>query len=194
MSVDFTSLRARLDTAYQRGTGAADEDRKDALLEQRRQSLARRQLEATSREVLARAFVFRRAAVTIGVPLASASEVREVEVSTFPGSGAHVNGVFQIRGRCLALVDLGPFFGSSMPPRHGDRCLAVVVSGARGALGVRIDEIVGVRTIHLDELEPSLGDSVLAFVHHITRDGVHVVDVDAITAQPEVRMTGPTGS
>jgi chemotaxis signal transduction protein len=194
MSADFRSLRARLDAAYQRGAGAADAARNEAVLQERRQTLAGRQLDATSREILASAFVFRRGSVRVGVPLTMATEVRQVEVSSLPGSGAHVNGLFQIRGRCIALVDLAPFFGSSTRPQHGESCLVVVVHGARGDLGLRIDEILDVRTIHVDELEPNLGDSRLPFVHHITRDGVHVVDVEAITAAPELYITGPTAS
>lgn len=190
MSIDFEALRDRLHTSFERGVEDADEARAATVLHSRRQTLAARQLHGSERDALASVMVAAREGTHLGVPLARAEEVREVEVSVLPGTGRFVNGVFQVRGRCSGLVDLAPFFAPAQPLGHGQHSLVVVVRGGPGELGLRIDEIVDVRTLYTDEVETRLGAAQLDFVRHVTRDGVHVIDVDALMSMPEIRITG----
>ena len=134
--------------------------------------------------------VMRRGDLVFATPVLATREVRQVQVARLPGSGEVIVGLFQLRGRTCSLVDIAPIAGPTEALTHAAESLVVVVSASPGDLGLRIDEVIGPRTIFIDEIDEGLDERTLKFVSHMTRDLVHVLDVEALMASPEVRITG----
>ncbi len=160
----------------------------EATLRQRARALAARELEQRKSVVFAEVVAVRRAGLILAVPIAEAREVRRVDVTGLPGSTGFVNGVFQLRGKVLSLVDLAPFCSEAQPLLHGDQTLVIVVGRDDRFLGLRIDEIDGQRTILQEEIDGEFRGRELPFVTHVTRNLAHIVDVEMLLTSPEVRI------
>jgi chemotaxis signal transduction protein len=189
VSVDFDRLRERLRDAFGDGEQDDRDGRVEQVLQERITRLASRRLEVEERELVDEVIVLRRGGILLATPTWATREVRSVEVAGLPGATDVVKGIFQIRGRTFGLVDLAPFFGETSAIGHGQKTLVALVSGAPGDLGLRIDEILGPRRIHKDEIDEGLRQRALGFVSHVTTDLIHILDVDAVMASPEVRIT-----
>ncbi len=168
---------------------AAAEAALEAVLRRRSQKLAGRQLTPQHQDVHEEVIVARRAGVSLAVPLSAADEVRTIELVAVPGSGEVVNGLFQIRGQVRSLVDLAPFFGPAEPLCHGQSTLSLLFSDSGSALGLRIDEIVGPRSVLSHEIDQGLQEQDI--VSCVTKDLVHILDIHAVMASPAVRLGGP---
>jgi chemotaxis signal transduction protein len=188
MSVDFDRLRERLGEAFGDGGQKRRDNDGQQLLQERRIRLASRRLEEEERELVDEVIVLRRGDILLATPISTTREVRSVEVAALPGATDVVKGIFQIRGTTYGLVDLAPLFGETSDVGHGQKTLVALVSGAPGDLGLRIDEILGPRRIHRDEIDQGLHQRALGFVSHVTTDLVHILDVEAVMASPEVRI------
>ena len=189
MTANFERMRQRLRDSRNAFDQGAEMSSPDAILEQRLGELASRRLESEECDTVAEVIVARRAGFTFATPVESTGEVRLVEVTSLPGATDVIGGVFQIRGTTYSLIDIAPFFGESSGLEHGSRTLAAVVSGLPGELGIRLDEVIGPRTIETSDLDEGLGERQLPFVSHVTRDLVHVLDIQALMASPKVRIS-----
>jgi chemotaxis signal transduction protein len=180
-------LQHRFDQARKRMHRVEEIDVEE-VLRRRSRALAGRELEPQALDIFSDVVVVRRTDLTLAVPVGQAREVRRVDVTGFPGSNSHVNGMFQIRGKVLSLVDLASFCSDVQPLEHGDQTLVIVVGTDDRFLGLRIDEIHGSRTILHDEIDQEFRGRELPFVGCVTRDLEHVVDVEALIQAPEVRL------
>lgn len=187
MMADTGRLKRMLGQARERLRDSS-ESNSEEILRRRSRELAARELEPQASEVFAEVVVVRRVDLVLAVPVAEAREVRRVEVTGLPGSTGHVNGVFQIRGKVLSLVDLAPYCSEAEPLTHGDQTLVIVVGRGDRFLGLRIDEIDGPRTILTTEIDGEFRGRELPFVRHVTRDLAHVVDVETLLTAPEVLL------
>ncbi len=167
---------------------SASVDPSGAILKERARSLAGRHLETKRREIAEETILARRGETLLAMPIDAIREVRSTEFTRVPGATRVVLGIFHIRGRTHGLVDLAPFFGDGDSLSHGDSVLIAMVHGGVGEMGLRIDEVIGPRTIYSDELDTGLGEHALGFVTHVTKDLVHLLDIDRIMATPEVRL------
>ncbi len=190
MKNQYDELHRRLREAIRDVDTAAVGGGADELMRQRAADLAARRLKAEEREIHGEVVVVRRRDVLLATPTSATKEVRTVEVVGLPGSGSVVNGIFHIRGGVFSLVDLARFFGEASSIRHGDRTPVAVISGSPGNLGLRIDEVVGPRQVFVDEIDDGLQKRGLSFVSHITHDLVHILDIEALIALPEVQISG----
>jgi len=190
MSIDFDELRGRLQASLERLERGGGEGEVQELLRRRSRQFAALRLEDTTREALDEVIVVRRADSLLAFPIRSTLEVRDVVSARLPHRSQHICGLFQLRGQVYCLVDLQPFVGPATELAHGERGLAVLVQGDRGILGIRIDEVLGPRTVHVDELDTGRRDRRLDFVTNVTRDCVELIDVEALFASPELQMTG----
>lgn len=161
----------------------------ETALRRRASVLAERQLEEVVPDVFAEVVTVRRGDLLLAFPVDSAREVRKVEMTGFPGATIIVNGVFQIRGRVLSLIDLAPFAGETSALEHGEKTLVIVVGDHEKAMGVRIDEVVGQQTIVADEVDDEFHRTALPFVRTVTRDLVHVVDIAALQETSEIKLS-----
>jgi chemotaxis signal transduction protein len=158
----------------------------EAVLRRRSRVLADRELEPAAPDVYAEVVTVRRAELLLAFPIDSAREVRRVKITGFPGSSSVVNGVFQIRGKVLSLVDLASFGGEETTLQHGEETLVIVVERDERAIGVRIDEVVGPQTIEREEIDGEFHGVALPFIRNVTRNLVHIVDVEALNETPEI--------
>lgn len=161
----------------------------ETILRRRTRTLAERQLEEVVPDVFAEVVTVRRGELILAFPVDEAGEVRRVEMTGFPGSTIIVNGVFQIRGRVVSLVDLAPFAGETRALEHGEQTLVIVIGDHEKALGIRIDEVVGQQTIVRDEVDDEFRRTALPFVRNVTRNLVHIVDIAALQETPEIKLS-----
>ncbi|MBZ0115619.1 MAG: chemotaxis protein CheW [Sandaracinaceae bacterium] len=167
----------------------------ERILRERAALLASRALTAATREVVARVIAVRRGRSVLALPILAVDEVREARITRLPHRSRHVCGLFQLRGEVIGLVDLAPFYGPTEELRHGEIVLAVVVRAAQGRMGLRVDEVLGPRVIHTDELDTSHRphdrehDHVAhELVAHVTRDCTEILDIDRLFASEALRL------
>lgn len=189
MTVDFRALRLRLQESLERleHRGRTTSEVEAVLLERSRQFAALR-LEEQTRETLLDVIVVRRVQSVFGFPIRSVVEVRHATCTRVPHRSPFVCGVFQLRAELQCLVDVQPYIGPATELEHGGRSLALLVRGRAGVLGIRIDQVLGPRTLYIDELDTGRRDRHLEFVTHITQDCVEVVDVETLLASPCLRL------
>jgi chemotaxis signal transduction protein len=107
-----------------------------------------------------------------------------------PDAPRFVEGVFDLRGRTVPVVDLGLRFGEGpRSPRLDDRL--VVVDTANRELALHVGQDIGLRWVRPDEVRPSIhpeGASAHGFV--VSDDGLMVIyDVDALlTSEDAIRL------
>lgn len=188
MSDELDTLEARLRHSVERLEPKRDRNAVQRMLRDRARRLAERNVEQTVREVVGEIVVVRRAQSSWGFPLDAVSEVRVVSVTRLPRATEHVCGFFQIRGQVHCLVDLQPFVGEATAPSHGDRAVVAVVERPPRVLGVRVDAVIGARTVFRDEIDATRRERMLELVADVTQDCVQIVDVDALFASEALRM------
>lgn len=183
---DWEAAHARLDSQRRalESFGAASAEETERILEQRARRLAaprERPSTSESNDVL----VFVRAGERYGVEALHVKEVLPTTVPTpLPGRRPGLAGIANHRGRILAIVDLG-----GLRPRTGGRSegriVAVEVPGM--AFGLLADEITGIVPIaHTAMTAGATGSE--AWVRAITESMVTVLDLEALGADPRVRV------
>jgi purine-binding chemotaxis protein CheW len=101
--------------------------------------------------------VVRAAGRPFALPISEVHEVvPELPLTPIPGAGDAVCGMVNVRGRVLAVVDLGRSLGADPGPGAGDRRLLVVEQGGRLA-ALRVDDVVRIERVPVDELEAVRG-------------------------------------
>ena len=98
---------------------------------------------------------FRIGRETFGLPISLVHEiVRPPEITNVPHAPEYVEGVMNLRGRVLAVVDLAALVGLPVQPlREGGGQVLILDQGKR-ALGLLIGGVQGV-----EEVEPPAGDA-----------------------------------
>jgi purine-binding chemotaxis protein CheW len=88
-----------------------------------------------------------------GVPITSVQEIiRYAAPRPIPGSPSHVEGVINLRGRIIPVVDLKARFGA-----YGDRrdeAKIVIVDLAETTVGIIVDDVTEVLSVQNDQTEP----------------------------------------
>ena len=99
--------------------------------------------------------VFRVGRETYGVPIISLHEiVRVPEITAVPDAPEHVEGVINLRGKIVSVVDLRKRFGK--PSSGSDRHKRILVVEHRGRLaGMIVDSASEVVKIPESEIEPA---------------------------------------
>lgn len=185
MTLDFDHLRKRLQQSLGGDSNGAHIEK---VLKERSRQLAALRITPEERQQLGEVVVVRRAESRIAFPIAHVLEVREVRVSRLPHRTRYICGLFPLRGQVHCLVDLRPFMGHATELAHGERTLAVLIQSAPGVLGVRVDEVVGPRTVYADEIDSGRRERRLDFVSDVTRDCVEIIDVDVLIQSKDLRM------
>ncbi len=101
--------------------------------------------------------VVRAAGRPFALPISEVHEVvPELPLTPIPGASDAVCGMVNVRGRVLAVVDLGRSLGVDADTRASDRRLLVVEQGGRLA-ALRVDDVVRIERVPVDELEAVRG-------------------------------------
>jgi purine-binding chemotaxis protein CheW len=97
--------------------------------------------------------VFTLGAEEYGVPITLVQEIiRYTAPRPIPGSPPHVEGVINLRGRIIPVVDLRSRFGAF--GERPDEAKIVIVELSEATVGIIVDEVKEVLTVSGDQTEP----------------------------------------
>jgi len=185
--IDWADVRRRLESvvgALDRGwTPTPEEARR--ILRSRAAALAREAEPACGSGERVEILKFLLAHERYGVETRLVTEVYPLkEFTVLPGTPPFVLGAVNVRGKILTVVDIKKFFGL---PDHGltDLNKVILLRARRTVLGVVADAILGLETLLLADLEPSLPTLTgirAEFLRGVTRDRLAVLDVEKIVS------------
>jgi purine-binding chemotaxis protein CheW len=118
--------------------------------------------------------------------------IREVypmrEFTQIPGTPPFVLGLINIRGQILSVIDIRRFF--DLPVKGlSDLNRVMVIQTPKMEMGILADRIIGVRRVPQDSLQPSLPTLTgirADYLRGISRDGLVVLDVQKMVADPKL--------
>jgi purine-binding chemotaxis protein CheW len=174
---------ARLAAAAAEATTPLDPEREAALLEERARALARPLGRETQAGPLLELMHFRSGEQDYALETRFVLEVlRSLEqLVPLPGAPEALRGLTLLHGEALAVVELAPLFGRAAPTTaHGP---VLVVGPGRPELGLRADAVEEVLLVSRDTLlpaPPTLGNQERALVSGINRDGIIVLEGEAL--------------
>lgn len=111
-------------------------------------------------------------------------------VRTVPCTPSHIAGVVNRRGELLTVLDPRQFFRTT-PAESGDGQRILAVSDGRITVGLLVDELLGHERVDWEQLTPAIpsrGVSNIQYVRGIHRGSVTVMDVEALLADPALKV------
>ena len=159
------------------------------ILRARAQALARPPEHEPAAETLLQVLEFRLAQERYAVETQHVHEVVPLkDMTPLPCTPPFVLGIVNVRGRITPVFDIKKFF--DLPDKGlTDLHRIIVVHGNDLELGLLADVIVGVRTIPLDSLQPSLPTLTgirADYLKGVTADRLVVLDLERILADPKI--------
>jgi purine-binding chemotaxis protein CheW len=124
---------------------------------------------------------------TVGVPAKIVRElIRAVAVTGLPGAPRGVDGVIDVRGTLIPVVDLSERLGvSPRAIRSSDQLLICEVTG--GPLAVRADRVIELRATGTDTVPPGAESEAIVRSLMRTSDGVIVIcELSAFLAEADI--------
>jgi len=110
------------------------------------------------------------------------------DLTPLPCTPPFVLGIVNVRGRITPVIDIKKFF--DLPDKGlTDLHRIILVRGRDLELGLLADVIVGVRTIPVDSLQPSLPTLTgirADYLKGVTAERLVVLDLDRILADPKI--------
>ncbi|MDB4916211.1 MAG: cheW [Gemmatimonadetes bacterium] len=135
----------------------------------------------------ARTLLFRVAERTYGCDIAAVREIIPYRRATrLPGAPAHVQGLINLRGTIVTVLDLGVRLDATRPMVR-DGSIILATHGAR-VVGVAVDEVLDVQAITEEQMGAAGGavDAPRGLVRGLGQlgdDVVIVVDIQALVTQ-----------
>lgn len=159
--------------------GITPQDQRMAILKARSKDLARESGREDEGDETIEIVVFLLAYETYGIESAYVREVYPLkELTPLPCTPSFVLGVFNVRGQILSVIDLKRFF--DLPEKGLTDLNKVIVLGAQGMeFGVLADEILGVSSLRLSEMQaslPTLTGVREAYLKGVTSQRIVVLD------------------
>jgi purine-binding chemotaxis protein CheW len=190
-ALDWSEIHRRVETAQaalERGLRPTAEEKR-AILKERAKALAREPKENEAAEAQLEVVEFLLAYERYAI---ESSYVREVhplkELTPLPGTPPFVLGIINVRGRILSVVDIKKFFDL---PEKGltDLNKVIILQSDEMEFGVLADVILGVRTIPLGELQPSLPTLTGIredYLRGVTGERVVILDAEKLLSDPKM--------
>lgn len=159
------------------------------ILRARAQALARPPEQAPVAETLLELLEFRLAQECYAVETRYVREVYPLkDLTPLPGTPPFVLGIVNVRGHILPVLDIKKFF--DLPePGLTDLHSIVVVRGHDLVLGLLADVIVGVRSVAVESLQPSLPTLTgirSDYLKGVTAERLVLLDLDHILKDPKI--------
>jgi purine-binding chemotaxis protein CheW len=135
----------------------------------------------------ARTLLFRVAGSVYGCDIDAVREIVPYRRATrLPGAPPYVQGLINLRGTIVTVLDLGTRLDASRPPmRDVDGSVILVEHGTR-AVGVAVDEVMDVQAIAEEPADAGLGDARGGLVRglgHLGDDVVVLIDIHMLVTQ-----------
>jgi len=168
---------------------APNPEEKRKILKARAQALAREPERQTAAEDHIEVVEFLLAHEKYGIESSYVQEVYPLrELAPVPCTPPFVLGMINLRGQILSVIDLKKFFEL---PEKGltDLNKVLVVRSDRMELGILADAILGVRTIPLQDLQPSLPTLTgirAEYLRGVTKERLVVLDIGKILSDPDI--------
>jgi purine-binding chemotaxis protein CheW len=159
------------------------------ILRARARALARPPQRAAAAEVTLELLEFRLAQERYALETRYVQEVHPLKnLTPLPCTPPFVLGIVNVRGRILPVLDVKKFFDL---PEQGltDLHRIILVRGDDLELGLLADAIVGVRTVPVDSLQPSLPTLTgirSDYLKGVTAERLVVLDLARILADPKI--------
>lgn len=124
----------------------------------------------------------------LGIDICKVQEInRQLDVTPVPNSPEYVRGVINLRGEVATVIDLRTILG--LPAGEETRNTRNLIVHSQGeAIGLWVDKISDILTIHEDEITPApaniegVDGRFLTGVHTIETDIVVLLDVEQVLA------------
>ena len=160
-----------------------------AILRARARALARPRDRAAVAEASLELLEFRLAQECYALETRHVREVYPLrDLTPLPCTPPFVLGIVNVRGRITPVIDIKKFF--DLPDKGlTDLHRIILVRGNDLELGLLADVIVGVRTIPVDSLQPSLPTLTgirADYLKGVTAERLVVLDLDRILADPKI--------
>jgi purine-binding chemotaxis protein CheW len=175
------------DAAIKKGF-SPDPDEKKKILRERAVLLAKRPDEPRAGESL-ELVEFLIGQEHYGIETSSVRETLPLKDFTpVPGVPSFVFGLINVRGQIISVIDIRRFF--EMPEKGlSDLNRVIVIHDNQMEFGILVDEILSVRTVQLDELQPSLPTLTGVreeFLKGVTRERLVVLDAGKLLADKNI--------
>jgi purine-binding chemotaxis protein CheW len=158
MSTDWNEIRKRIAAASAAlETGAkSSPDQAREILRARARALALEPADRAAAGESIKILEFRLACESYGIETPFIREVYPLKALTpLPGTPPFVLGIVNIRGQTCSLIDLKKFF--ELPEKGlSDLNKVIIVQQDEIEFGILADEIIGLRTILAEKIQPSL--------------------------------------
>jgi purine-binding chemotaxis protein CheW len=107
----------------------------------------------------ARTLLFRVADTVYGCDIESVREIVPFRRATrLPGAPSHVQGLINLRGTIVTVLDLGNRLDPARAPLDGPRGSIILVAHGARVVGVAVDEVMDVQAIEEEHAEAGVGD------------------------------------
>jgi purine-binding chemotaxis protein CheW len=132
--------------------------------------------------------VFRLADESYGIDIFRVNEIiRLREITPVPRTESHVKGLVNLRGKTIPVIDLRSRF--SLPEaEESDTSRIIVVESDAGQIGVVVDAVTEVLTLHVDQIEQTpqmVTDNENQFVKAVAKTNdklITLLDLDVALA------------
>jgi purine-binding chemotaxis protein CheW len=169
-------------------TAASAPDARE-ILRERARALSRPRKQAPVAEASLELLEFRLAQESYALETRHVREVYPLrDLTPLPGTPPFVLGIVNVRGRITPVIDIKKFF--DLPDKGlTDLHRVILVRGNDLELGLLADVIVGVRSIPMDSVQPSLPTLTgirADYLKGLTSERLVVLDLDRILADPKI--------
>jgi len=145
---------------------------------------------------------FKLAAEEYGIEIQKVRElIGLLEITRVPRAPEFIRGVINLRGKVIPVVDLRVKFGMESAAATSQSVIIVVQLGATGlTMGILVDEVLEVRAISGDDVEPppnfqsqAVADFILG-VGKADKRIIFLLDIDRVLTAPEaIRVADAVG-
>jgi purine-binding chemotaxis protein CheW len=187
----WEETRSRLEVsreAPEKGFGPSPEERAETL-RARAKALAKEEEKIEEADVYLEVLEFLLSHEKHALELTNINEVCALEdITPIPGTPLFVLGIINVRGEILSVIDLKQFFEL---PGTGitDLNRVIILESGGMEFGILVDEILGVRSVSLKDIQPSLPSLTGVrdeYLKGVTEDRVVILDGEKILSDKSI--------
>jgi len=189
--IDWHAIHLRLEkvqATMERGFASTPEERKK-ILKARAQMLARESAKPEVADESLEVVEFLIANETYGIESAYVGEVYPLrDLTPLPCTPPYVHGIINVRGHIVSVIDIKKFF--DLPEKGlSDLNKVIVVHNDAIELGVLADALMGVRSVPLREIQPSLPTLTgirAEYLKGVSQERLILLDIEKFLADEKI--------
>jgi purine-binding chemotaxis protein CheW len=135
----------------------------------------------------ARTLLFRVAGSVYGCDIDAVREIIPYRRATrLPGAPPYVQGLINLRGTIVTVLDLGARLDPTRAPMHDGGGSIILAEHGSHVVGVAVDEVMDVQAIAEEPVEAGSGDTrggVVRGLGHLGDDVVVLIDIHTLVTQ-----------